>query len=195
MKFIHLITYRHSVPQKLTKATKVQTEKNDQHHPILNVKINYKFDQCCQKPHPALEPLINTLKIKPLKSKKYRVYKIIENLTEHFKQCWEHQKSTSSKLSFYHSIKTRFGREPYLDLCKGFSRRYSATKLRISAHDLQIEQGRYANQTREQRICSWCKTSMGLCVIEDENHVLYDCDLYTCIVNFAQSLSLISQNL
>ncbi len=68
----------------------------------------------------------------------------------------------------------------------------SATKLRISAHDLQIEQGRYANQTREQRICSWCKTSMGLCVIEDENHVLYDCDLYSklrskLIINLAKS--------
>ena len=155
------------------------TATNDEHHPILDIKINYKCNHSCPKSHPTLEPLINTRKIKPLKSKKYRVYKIIEKLTEHFKQCWEHKKSTSSKLSFYHSIKTCFNREPYLDLCKGFSRRYSATKLRISAHDLQIERGRYINLTREQRLCSWCKTSMGLSVIEDENHVLYECDLYS----------------
>ncbi len=35
------------------------------------------------------------------------------------------------------------------------------------------------NLTREQRYCSWCKISMGLSVVEDENHVLYECDLYS----------------
>ena len=83
--------------------------------------------------------------IKPLYSKKYRIPKIIEALTNQFKKCWQYQKSTSSKLSFYHSIKHTFNREPYLYLCKGFSRRYSTTKLRISAHDLHIEKGRYSN--------------------------------------------------
>ncbi len=153
--------------------------KNDAQFPTLNMKINYKGDQSSFKSHPTLKSLNNTFKVKPLKSRKYRVYKIIEKLTDHFKHCWEHSKSTSSKLSFYHSIKTFFNREPYLDLCKGFSRRYSTTKLRISAHDLQIERGRYMNLTREQRLCSWCKTSMGLSVVEDENHVLYECDLYS----------------
>ena len=117
--------------------------------------------------------------IKPLYSKKYRIPKIIESLTNQFKKCWQYQKSTSSKLSFYHSIKHTFNREPYLYLCKGFSRRYSTTKLRISAHDLHIEKGRYSNTPREQRICAWCQISLGVETIEDESHVLYVCDLYS----------------
>ena len=117
--------------------------------------------------------------IKPLESKRFRIQKIIGILTEHFKNCWEHQKSTSSKLSFYHSIKSTFGRESYLDCCKGFSRRYCTTQLRISAHDLQIERGRYSNLSREERICNWCKTSMNQNKIEDEMHVLFECDLYS----------------
>ena len=151
--------------------------KIDLHDPSINSIVN----QSNTLSHPVFIPFTNTLKIKPENSKKFRVYKIIEKLTEHFKRCWEHQKSTSSKLSFYHSIKTCFNREPYLDLCKGFSRRYSTTKLRISAHDLQIEQGRYSGLPRELRVCSWCKTSMGLSTVEDENHFLYECDLYSKI--------------
>ncbi len=116
--------------------------------------------------------------IKPLKSRKFRPGRITTILTEHFKKCWENCKSASPKLSFYHSCKTQFVREPYLDLCKGFSRRYSTTKLRISSHDLQIERGRYHNVPREQRNCEWCKTSMGLDTIENETHFLFNCDLY-----------------
>ena len=117
--------------------------------------------------------------IKPLFSKKYRISKIIEALTNQFKKCWQYQKSTSSKLSFYHSIKHTFNQEPYLYLCKGFSRRYSTTKLRISTHDIHIEKVRYSNTPREQRICAWCQTSLGVETIEDESHVFYVCDLYS----------------
>ena len=60
----------------------------------------------------------------------------------------------------------------------GFSRRSDTTKLRISAHDLEVERGRYKNLPRESRTCHWCKTSMGIDVIEDENHMLFTCDLY-----------------
>ena len=80
---------------------------------------------------------------KPVKSKKFRVAKILEVLQTNFVDNWEQQKSTSTKLSYYHSVKTKFCRENYLDLVKGFSRRYSTTQLRISAHDYEIERGRY----------------------------------------------------
>ena len=52
------------------------------------------------------------------------------------------------------------------------------TQLRISAHDLEIERGRYTNATRDKRICTWCNTSMGATIIEDESHMLYECHLY-----------------
>ena len=69
-------------------------------------------------------------------------------------------------------------RETYLDSSKGFPHRYSTTKLRISAHYLEIETGRYSNISREDRKCHWCHTSMGINVIEDERHVLFNCNLY-----------------
>ena len=99
-------------------------------------------------------------------------------LKKKFTDSWSHNKSSSSKLTFYNKIKHAFGRETYLDVSKGFTCRSSTTKLRISAHDLQIEKGRYFNIAKENRICHWCQTSMGSRLIEDEEHVLINCDLY-----------------
>ena len=65
----------------------------------------------------------------------------------------------------------------------GFSRRYRTTQFRISAHDLQIERGRYINLPRDERVCTWCKTTLGLNVVEDEKHTLFDCDLYSKLRN------------
>ena len=78
----------------------------------------------------------------------------------------------SLKLSFYHLHKHKFAREAYLNDTKGFSRRYNTTQLRISAHDLEIERGRYANVPRDERICTWCNTSMGAKIVEDESLLL-----------------------
>ena len=137
----------------------------------------------CKKIEPKIIdlPLSDKKIMKPVKSKKFRTWRIVELLNEKFKKCWDHQKSTSPKLTFYNSIKSSFGREPYLDYCKGFSRRYCTTQLRISAHDLQIERGRYINLPREKRICKWCKTTLGEDYIEDEPHVLFECDLYSSL--------------
>ena len=115
---------------------------------------------------------------KPLPSKKFRVQTIMHNLQHHFTECWQYEKSNSTKLSFYNNIKNKFARESYLDAVKGFSRRYSTCKIRISAHDLEVELGRYSKTAREERHCKWCKVSMGSETIEDENHFLYECDLY-----------------
>ena len=49
------------------------------------------------------------------------------------------------------------------------------TKLRISAHQLYVETGRYCNPSipRENRFCFHCKN-----IVEDEKHFLLDCPLY-----------------
>ena len=71
------------------------------------------------------------------------------------------------------------------------------TKIRISAHDLEIETRGYKNIARINRVCKWCQISLGIensenkiekyietstssrvKYIEDENHVLFQCDLY-----------------
>ena len=51
------------------------------------------------------------------------------------------------------------------------------TKLRISAHNLAIETGRYARPTKivaENRFCFNCKNK-----VESEYHMIFDCELYS----------------
>ena len=120
----------------------------------------------------------NVNKSYSLPSKKFRVKNVTENLKGHFAKCWKLETSKSSKLSFYNTVKNKFARESYLDTVKSFSRRYSTSKLRISAHNLKIEQGRYTNTPRHERLRKWCKLSIGSKMVEDENHFLHDCDLY-----------------
>ena len=98
---------------------------------------------------------------KPLPSAKFRVLKVLNTLTKHFTICLEHKTSNWSKLSYYNNHKKKFAREVYLDVTKGFSRRYSTLKLRISRHDLAIECGRYRNTPRELKTCHWCKSCIG----------------------------------
>ena len=125
--------------------------------------------------------LSKLVKAKPLSSEIFRIPTIISNLTQHFKDSWTHDKSKSSKLSFYNDHKVEFGQEPYLDLIQSYNSRCSTTKLRISAHDLQIEVGRHTNAPRELRACQWCEISMGEKIIECENHLLFNCDLYASL--------------
>ena len=65
-----------------------------------------------------------------------------------------------------------------MDLVKNSTHRYRTTKLRISAHDFEIETGRYSNIPREERICKWCSLTKGDKTVEDEMHVLYHCEFY-----------------
>ena len=125
-----------------------------------------------------LGDLSNFKLINPIASKHFTTHIILKKLREHFKECWEHDKSTSPKLEFYNHIKNNFSKEPYLDLVSNAANRYKTTRLRISAHDLEIERGRYRNIPREERICSWCSMTIGARILEDECHVLFDCDLY-----------------
>ena len=127
--------------------------------------------------------LVNELstlrKARPIECKKFRESVSYRSLANHFKECWAFEKNGSSKLSFYNSVKTEFGKEPYLDNISNCSHRFSTTKLRVSAHDLEIEEGRYSNIPRNERICKWCDLTTSNKIIEDESHVLYDCDLYS----------------
>ena len=126
-----------------------------------------------------LEKFLSNLPIaKPIPSKNYRVKTIYNTARTKFIELWKAAKSTSPKLQFYNSIKLSFSKEPYLDAIKNAHDRYHMTRLRISAHDLNIERGRYINIERSRRFCIWCKTSMGLENIEDEFHLLNSCDLY-----------------
>ena len=106
-----------------------------------------------------------------------------KSLREKFIKIWERYTRTSPKLEFYHLNKSKFVRSKYLSI-REFSLRSSLTKLLISAHDLEIERGRYTstktqtNSSRENRFCGYCKNVLNIETVESERHVLDSCPLY-----------------
>ena len=80
-----------------------------------------------------------------------------------------------NKLRTYRLFKSRFCLENYL-LQENFRYRHYLTKFRISAHDLEIERGRYKNLTVSERICKLCGTE-----VEDEIHFLLQCQKHSTI--------------
>ena len=81
--------------------------------------------------------------------------------------------SNRGKLDTYFYIKTHFGKEKYLQI-NNFKIRQSICKIRVSAHPLNIETGRYKNIIRSERKCTNCSEGD----IEDEKHFVVDCPLY-----------------
>ena len=108
---------------------------------------------------------------------------VAHNMRGEFVEMWRAVKSASPKLEFYNSLKKEFGLENYLNLVKCPDARKSLTRLRISAHNLYIERGRYETPLvpRAERWCVYCKLNLGIDTIEDECHVLTQCPLYTPI--------------
>ena len=110
---------------------------------------------------------------------------ITHHMRGEFVEKWKSAKIASPKLEFYNRIKSEFGPEKYLNLVKCPDARKSLTRLRISAHNLYIEKGRYETPLvpRAERWCVYCKLNLGVETIEDEYHVLTQCPLYTPLKN------------
>ena len=97
-----------------------------------------------------------------------------------YKQKWEDLMHTFSsdpdgKLRSYGKFKKSFQIENYV-LQFPLNIRRNLTKLRISAHNLAIETGRYTKPIKtpvEKRICFHCKK------LEDELHFFCECELFT----------------
>ena len=82
-----------------------------------------------------------------------------------------------NKLRLYRTIKGSFKIEPYVDMIKNRNQRCSLTRLRISAHSLHIETGRYTRPVStpiSSRICKYCSDS----AIDDEAHFLLACGTF-----------------
>ncbi len=108
---------------------------------------------------------------------------ITHYMREEFVETWKTVKASSAKLEFYNLFKHNFGPENYLSAVKIPDARKSLTRLRISCHNLYIERGRYEIPLvpREDRWCAYCFFSTGMKHVEDENHVLVSCPLYSPI--------------
>ena len=75
----------------------------------------------------------------------------------------------SQKLRFFQEIYNMGQRPHYVNTLKNRNDRAAVCKIRISAHSLMIERGRYFN--KNERHCPICKTEQ----VEDENHFILKC--------------------
>ena len=98
-----------------------------------------------------------------------------ERMIDCFKQEWFAKISNSTMLTLYKHVKSNFKSEEYLDKLPLLSRSYIC-KLRISAHSLQIQTGRFSrnNIPRNERLCQVCQNGE----IEDEFHFSLVCPKY-----------------
>ena len=103
----------------------------------------------------------------PLKSNLEKIYN--ESWSREIESCL-----SQGKLRVYANFKKSFKLENYLVQFPYKFRRYF-TKLRISAHNLAIETGRYAKPIAtpiDKRLCFHCKQ------VENEYHLIFECSLY-----------------
>ena len=99
-----------------------------------------------------------------------------------FDNIWKSALEKSPKLDFYKTIKSSPDKEEYL-IVLPLDLRRQVTKLRISAHRLPIELGRYHTPQlpRHQRLCALCKHATPASPytddgpVGDELHLLFNC--------------------
>jgi hypothetical protein len=73
------------------------------------------------------------------------------------------------ELRTYTTFKVHFGFEHYLSVIGNFEHRRCLTKLRISAHRLHVETGRYQGIPPHQRLCGQCDSGE----VENEKFIFY----------------------
>ena len=98
---------------------------------------------------------------------------LLDKLQSTYERDWlkyiQGEQRNSNKLRTYCKFKNKFVREEYLNMNLPLHKRKRFTKIRISAHDLKVEMGRYNRTPLENRTCSVCAQ------IEDETHFMLHC--------------------
>ena len=96
-------------------------------------------------------------------------------LNDEFDRFWKEQvhqtTDDSGKLKIYKKIKVNMGIERYLFKIRNFKYRQAVTRLRISAHRLPVETGRYKKISFSDRKCKHCDQNE----VGDERHYLMSC--------------------
>ena len=93
-----------------------------------------------------------------------------------FIQSWHNSISSSNFLSHYRSIKSVFSTEMYIDSLRDKALIRVLCKFRISLHTFKINKFRQRKSIDPaDMICPNCSSG----VIEDEIHVLFNCDKYS----------------
>ena len=82
-------------------------------------------------------------------------------------------KKSEGKLLFYGKLKHKYGFENYLSI-PNVANRQAISQMRLSAHKLEIEMGRYQKIEKKDRICQHCRSGK----IESEYHFIAICPNY-----------------
>ena len=124
-----------------------------------------------------------TQKINETQERKYgpisnKLYKV---LLEKFHYTSFENIKTRSKMKTLNMLKKTPGRESYLKDVTNIKHRNALSKLRLSAHRLEIETGRYKKKQSkkipaEERFCAFCHFH-GQETVEDEIHFLINCPM------------------
>ena len=140
------------------------------------VKQAYKYEQMRDHSKTTIFNSIRTLLINHnendiIKAKQKVLKQIVNQI---FTENWRTKVNACHKGKTYRLIKNDINYEMYLHCVKNRKHRVAMTKLRVSDHNLMIEQARRMRPhiPMEQRICSLCKT------LEDETHFLLTCCRY-----------------
>ena len=100
---------------------------------------------------------------------------------------------STNKLRFYATLKSSFTREPYVDLVESRKQRSFLTRLRCSAHRLEIEKLRYCTPPipPSARVCGFCSSGE----VGDEVHFIMRCQTFnTKIACFMGKLGSVNQS-
>lgn len=103
----------------------------------------------------------------------------LSSLKSKFINFWQEKLDNSPKLEFYRKIKSNYTPELFLDELYNCNAKRDLLRFRTSNHSLSIETGRYCNPKipRTERLCQHCELNE----VEDENHLLFNCSLYSDI--------------
>ena len=97
-------------------------------------------------------------------------------------QLWSSDLHAMPKLKLYSRYKESRSEELYLSLPIPRRLRVDLARYRTTSHSLEIELGRYYNIARSDRLCKLC-TRHNVVAVEDEIHVMFNCDAYNDIRN------------
>ena len=105
---------------------------------------------------------------------KLQLNRMIETLYDQYLQSWFSDLNNSSKLVAYKTFKTVFEMEKCLTCITNTKYTTALARFRCAAHRLSIEEGRYRNVERHDRICTRCNMQ----AVEDEYHFALVCPFY-----------------
>ena len=158
--------------------------KNDHSNPLMINTYNEMQSMYDIKNtlHGRIMQLINKHGIN-MKSHPHYIYQKLKiTLRNQYSKYWKNKlfddpKRNGNKLRSYRTYKDKFQKEEYLKL-NSKSLRGTLARLRLSAHNLHIETGRYVKQSErkepQDRLCVYC----DLKECEDEYHFVMRCTLY-----------------